>query len=347
MLQKPISVEDARTILRDYDFSKTRNLFGRPLTQKLRDEAVRVISEAEEEPVLVRTRFGALLLVYPQSDLVTSRLLLLDGTYEHATITFIQSALRPGDVYVDVGANIGTHSIAAALAIGESGSVVAIEPNPAMVRRLTVNLALTNVANVRIAHCAIGLEPKSAYLVASGVHPGTGVLLDRQSDVQEHADVRSQNDLTGMSQWIIPIPGQNRLGTKSSVAAQVHDVEVRPLDQVLNNDEVERATLVKIDVEGAEMAVIQSGSFLWDRGNPPAVIVEYEERYPGARAEIFDYFAARGWTSFLVSVDDLSRPIFNRLSTPDVSSQFENIYIIPPSRLSAMTSGRRVVDYRP
>src|SRR5208282_853132 len=77
-----LGIDDARSILRDYEFSRTRTLCGHTLTKDLRAEAVRVIAEAKEEPVLVNTLFGVLFQVFPQSDFVTSRAILIDGVYE-------------------------------------------------------------------------------------------------------------------------------------------------------------------------------------------------------------------------------------------------------------------------
>jgi FkbM family methyltransferase len=64
--------------------------------------------------------------------------------------------LRPGDLVVDVGANIGTLAIVAALRVGSQGRVVAVEAHPRMVQYLWGNVALNGLTNVDVRHCALG-----------------------------------------------------------------------------------------------------------------------------------------------------------------------------------------------
>src|SRR4051812_46127494 len=50
--------------------------------------------------------------------------------FEKKEINFLQRILQPGDLFIDVGANIGLFSLYAAKAVGEAGSVIAFEPTP-------------------------------------------------------------------------------------------------------------------------------------------------------------------------------------------------------------------------
>ena len=71
-------------------------------------------------------------------------------------VHFLRSYLRPGDVYVDVGANIGILSLAAALAVGDTGRVIAFEPHAGIFRFLRANVALNDFRNVQLHNCAVG-----------------------------------------------------------------------------------------------------------------------------------------------------------------------------------------------
>jgi FkbM family methyltransferase len=62
------------------------------------------------------------------------------GCYESHVTGFLQAILRPGDTFMDVGANIGYHSLFAAKIVGSSGHVFAFEPDPALYVRLRRNL---------------------------------------------------------------------------------------------------------------------------------------------------------------------------------------------------------------
>lgn len=74
---------------------------------------------------LARTRFGATFAVDTQ-DLI-QRYLYLFGVWEPHMTRWLQRRLKPGDVFVDVGANIGYYSILASRLVGARGKVVAIE----------------------------------------------------------------------------------------------------------------------------------------------------------------------------------------------------------------------------
>lgn len=68
----------------------------------------------------------------------------------------LKQLLRPGDVYVDVGANIGHLVIEAAQCVGERGQVYAFEAHPRITTYLRENVALNRLNNVRVAQIAIG-----------------------------------------------------------------------------------------------------------------------------------------------------------------------------------------------
>jgi FkbM family methyltransferase len=66
--------------------------------------------------------------------------------------------LRPGDVFVDVGANIGVHSLIGANLVGNAGHVYAFEPHPRTFKFLRGNVRLNRTANMTITNCAVGGE---------------------------------------------------------------------------------------------------------------------------------------------------------------------------------------------
>jgi FkbM family methyltransferase len=78
------------------------------------------------------------------------------GVWEPLLSAWIERRLHPGDVFVDVGANMGYTSLLAARAVGPGGAVVAFEPAPETFAKLTGNLALNPSANVRAVQAAVG-----------------------------------------------------------------------------------------------------------------------------------------------------------------------------------------------
>lgn len=68
----------------------------------------------------------------------------------------IAEILQEGDVFVDVGANIGTHSLVAAHSVGEKGTVYSVEANPRIAKFLSMNVGLNKFSNVEIVNSAVG-----------------------------------------------------------------------------------------------------------------------------------------------------------------------------------------------
>ena len=71
------------------------------------------------------------------------------GAYEIEIVALLRELLRPGDTFVDVGANIGYLSCVAAGLVGPSGRVISFEPAPGCFSRLDV----TRAANPSLSTC--------------------------------------------------------------------------------------------------------------------------------------------------------------------------------------------------
>lgn len=141
-------------------------------------------------------------------------------TGEKVVLTRFLGELRPGDVVFDVGANIGTHTVAFAKVIGETGRVASFEPEPVTARRLERNVELNELDNVTIMRCALG---------------------ERESTELLYVDSRSGS-------------GQHSLSPQNGRPAE--EVRVVQGDALVHSGELPTPNVMKIDVEGAELGVI-------------------------------------------------------------------------------------------
>jgi FkbM family methyltransferase len=95
-------------------------------------------------PVIeVQTQVGPL-LAHRDDEVITANLIRW-GVWEARETEFVRALLRPGDTFVDVGANIGYFSVLAAERTGSSGYVIAFEPEPRNLELLRMNLARNGV----------------------------------------------------------------------------------------------------------------------------------------------------------------------------------------------------------
>src|SRR5918999_429024 len=103
------------------------------------------------------TYFGAT-MECSTGDFIQMRILHF-GVWEPDVSHVIARMLRPGDTFVDVGANIGYHNLLASKAVGPGGSVVAIEALPATYQTLSRHVRANEAGNVRCANVAVAAEP--------------------------------------------------------------------------------------------------------------------------------------------------------------------------------------------
>src|SRR5712691_54678 len=76
------------------------------------------------------------------------------GLYDRAELELLRRELEAGGDFVDVGAHVGVYTIAAALALGDRGRVLALEPNPSARAQLALNIGLNRCANVEVVAAA-------------------------------------------------------------------------------------------------------------------------------------------------------------------------------------------------
>ena len=178
-------------------------------------------------------------------------------------LAFVRLFVHPGAVVWDVGANVGLCTFAAAARAGSGGSVLSIEPDTwlvSLLRRTSLAQAATS-APVTIVPCAISSRPSlSTFCVASR---------SRAASALEGFDYRLQ---TG---------GVN----------ERHTVVTVTLDWLLGF--APPPTVLKIDVEGAELEVLRGSTHLFEIARP-VVLCEVSSSFP----EVTAYFHSRRYALF-------------------------------------------------
>ena len=173
-------------------------------------------------------------LMFNVHDRFIGRALDLYGEWCEAEIRALAPLLEPGATVIDVGANIGTHTVAFAKMVGPTGQVVAFEPQRVVHQMLCGNVALNGLGNVVALHAAVA---------------------DRAGHVR------------------IPAPDPSSEINFGAIALSTTDegeiVEAMPIDAL----ELPACRLLKIDVEGMEPDVIEGAKKTIARCEP-ALFVE-------------------------------------------------------------------------
>jgi FkbM family methyltransferase len=76
--------------------------------------------------------------------------------YGNDSESFLRGILRPNDTVIDVGANIGSVTLAAASLVGQQGRIIAFEPNPRVFKYLRKNIQLNKFKNITAFNFAVG-----------------------------------------------------------------------------------------------------------------------------------------------------------------------------------------------
>ena len=116
---------------------------------------------------LIEARHGYVL--YNVNDRYIGRSVEHYGEWSPGETTLFRQFCRPGHYVVDVGAHIGTHTLAFARLVGERGRVFAFEPQRMLAQALAANVALNSLTNVHTHHLGVGAEDGALWrLVVDG-----------------------------------------------------------------------------------------------------------------------------------------------------------------------------------
>ena len=143
------------------------------------------------------------------------------GTYEELEAKIMEEKIEMGNIVVDVGANIGLHTLNMARIVGNTGQVFAFEPDPSNFEILKKNVKINNYKNIILEQKAVGDKHGRTTLYQS-----------------DH-------------------PGKHRIFPQTEQAKSQVQVELTNLDNYFDSDMIDKINFIKIDVEGLEFSVLK------------------------------------------------------------------------------------------
>jgi FkbM family methyltransferase len=207
-----------------------------------------------------------------------SRVVYYRGAADRALERWLATWLRPGDLYVDVGAHIGSIVSLAASAVGSTGRIVAFEPSPATLAKLRQAVDESGRTNIEVRPEAIGAAAGTAKILTP---------LDHWAHQSSRASLVPASGLGGG----ICVPTVS-------------------LDEVFGQYR-QRIRLLKVDVEGHERPVLRGAQQLLIGRRCDAVLLELNPgALAGAGATVDDLVAdmdEAGYQPFKVAPDGTPR----------------------------------------
>jgi len=200
-----------------------------------------------------------------------------------------------GQVVVDAGANIGCFTLRSARLVGPSGSVVAFEPSATSFSILMKNLRLNGLRNTLAMNFGLGeKEDISKYWVYDSS------LLNSTAP-----EVRKDAKLVG-----------------------VESVQLRVLDDVLDEQRIKSLDYLKLDTEGAELAILRGAKKSLSRFHPRIA----GEAHPGwsySGATILEYLKTFGYKGLVGPSPSKDAEFFYAWPAVDDSIQVDRVKVFP------------------
>ncbi|MEI7658793.1 MAG: FkbM family methyltransferase [Phycisphaerae bacterium] len=169
--------------------------------------------------------------------------LAAEGSFELTMVETAMSHLKPGDVFIDVGAHMGFYSLVASRAVGAAGSVHAFEPGEKQHRLLSDNVRMNNLGNVRVNKKGVSNKPGSATFV--------------------------EGPSRNLGESYVSQGGQGGGPT----------IDLVTLDDYCREQGITQLGGMKVDVEGLEEFVFQGAQDVLSRLRPRVIIYESVEAH--------------------------------------------------------------------
>jgi FkbM family methyltransferase len=235
-----------------------------------------LISKLTDNQCLVKTRFGRYLVV-PSYNIDVAIGVMRDGIIEPWTTAVVSSILKPGDKYVDVGANFGYYSVLGASLVQNSGKVYAIEANPEIFVYLILSCYWSGCVNIIEPYnfAAYYKDNEQLDIVFDPQFIGCGSIIlpekNTKSSIEECLWTGSniQENLNAKRKFV-PLSMLIATYTKFSVPGYT-------IDHILSD--VEDVKLLHMDVESSESFVIGGAKNLIRRSPQINLIIEWDPKY--------------------------------------------------------------------
>jgi len=228
---RPLTASGIRRILGMVDQSKVPSAFG-----------VRFGADDLERFTIDGPSGAPITMLLDMADASVSAQIAETGRYEHHVSAVLDQHLGSGSVFVDVGANIGYHSLRAAQSVGPTGSVIAVEASPENSRLLIASAMLNEFDNLAVLPVALA----------------------------DHIGHRSFGAHIGSNAGMVAAAPTPQAHLEQLMSSSTSVVPTIPLDAL----GLDRVDVIKIDVEGAEAAVI-AGARATIGNHRPVIITEF------------------------------------------------------------------------
>ncbi|MDZ4678576.1 MAG: FkbM family methyltransferase [Oligoflexia bacterium] len=207
------------------------------------------------------------------------------GIYEPVVSGLIKKLAKPGQIWADVGANIGFYTLLLSKILGEKGKIYAFEPNPKVINLLEKSLLANRVENIVLTKAAVSDGNQKNLTLQIPLHENERASLVHHKDIKEYSEIQ---------------------------------VPVLKLDDFVKKNNL-RFHGIKIDIEGAEILAFKGMQNIF-KDSPPKIIVSEVSHLPDCLmtpVELIKYIEGCGYLSYRIRNEGLHRYKIGESLHPD------------------------------
>jgi|WetSurMetagenome_2_1015567.scaffolds.fasta_scaffold85038_2 FkbM family methyltransferase len=153
------------------------------------------------------------------------------GGFEPKTLKLYSKIVKPGDIVLDIGANVGAHTLPLARLVGDDGKVIAFEPTRYAIGKLSANIELNKELSDRISVNQIMLVSNEGETLESEIYSSWPLFEPSKNVHHQHLGKLKE--------------------TKGAVAVT--------LDQIVRQMHINTIDFIKLDVDGHEYSILKGG----------------------------------------------------------------------------------------
>ncbi|WP_085710807.1 MULTISPECIES: FkbM family methyltransferase [unclassified Pseudomonas] len=247
---------------------------------------------------MIATKYGKMNVI--AADRVVSNSLSLYGEWAGDELVFLNKLIKPGMNVLDVGAFIGTHTLAFSKFVGESGGVYSFEPRREIHQVLSSNIQLNDLKNVHVFNMGLAEAP------------GTIAL--------ESIDITESVNFGGLSiNDVVPKEINN-----------IYEVDISTVDSL----DVPSIDFIKLDVEGMERLVLEGARNVVSKDRP---LIFCECNSLASGYEIFEFCNGVNYTVFAILSDAYNPENFNGVAENIFGDAKEvSLLLAPATQIEAL-----------
>ncbi|MFX1569958.1 MAG: FkbM family methyltransferase, partial [Promethearchaeota archaeon] len=215
-----------------------------------------IIPASPKKTIICPTIYDFSLIAYLRNNNIIEHQVYRFGTYEAGVINVLKNFLVPGDIFIDIGSNIGMISLAASKYVGNKGLVYSFEPEPTIYNHFLRNIKLNSIRNIQTFNYALGSKRENLKIY---YHRDFGNATFLKYDIYKSTE---------------------------------KETLIEPLDDVITTKNIKEIKMIKIDVEGWELEVLLGAKNLLKSKNAPILCLELSSTIilrDGKPSDIIDF----------------------------------------------------------